>query len=98
MKSIAERVYPGDIESVEAYVLYLKHLFAYDFARSQIKVGCRILDVGSGEGYGTPILAGKDSSVVGVDIDQETVKNANERYGSANCRYMLFDGVKTTIL
>lgn len=94
MKSIGERIYPGSVESVEDYVLYLKHLFAYDYTKSKLITGQKILEVGCGEGYGTYLLAQSESNIIGVDIDSMTIDNANANYGSDNCGYQLYDGLK----
>lgn len=94
MKSIGERIYPGNIESVEDYVLYLKHLFAYEYTKEKLNTGLEVLEVGCGEGYGTSILAQSESNIIGVDIDSITIDNANANYGSDNCKYKLYDGVK----
>ncbi len=94
MKSIGERIYPSSIESVEEYVLYLKHFFAYDCAKRKLGNGSKVLEVGCGEGYGTSVLAQTKADVIGVDIDLTTIDSANDKYGEENCRYQLFDGKK----
>ena len=41
-----------------------------------------MLDAGSGEGYGTAILASAGAaSAVGIDLDEESITHARERYG-----------------
>ena len=49
---------------------------------AQLAPGRRVLDAGSGEGYGTAILAAAGAaSAVGIDLDEESVAHARERYG-----------------
>ena len=40
-----------------------------------------VLDLASGEGYGSAMLASVAHSVIGVDIDNVSVNHARERYG-----------------
>ena len=42
--------------------------------------GCRVLDYGSGEGYGTATLANHATSVTGVDIDPAAIAHAQDKY------------------
>jgi SAM-dependent methyltransferase len=46
-----------------------------------------VLDVASGEGYGTFMLAGVARSAIGVDIDEPSVRHAASRYTAANLRF-----------
>lgn len=92
MKSIGERIYPGSIDTTSDYILYLKHLFAYEHAKSVLTNSMRVLEVGCGEGYGTSVLSQGPQDVTGIDIDQQTIDAANQTYGSDNCRFRLFDG------
>jgi SAM-dependent methyltransferase/prefoldin subunit 5 len=78
-----ERFLPWLKDAAIAY----EHLHRYAFAAGLVK-GKRVLDLASGEGYGSKILAGSASSVVGVDIDAETVRHASEKYGADNLRFI----------
>jgi SAM-dependent methyltransferase len=51
----------------------------YAMAQSLVD-GRRVLDFGSGEGYGTAALASRAASVTGVDIDPEAVAHARTKY------------------
>jgi GT2 family glycosyltransferase/glycosyltransferase involved in cell wall biosynthesis/SAM-dependent methyltransferase len=66
-------------------VLY-EHLHRYCFA-AQLARGKRVLDLGSGEGYGSALLARVAESVFGVDLDEAAVAHATRRYASANLRF-----------
>ena len=52
-----------------------------------------MLDVASGEGYGSAILAGVARSVVGVDIDPRSVAHAQEAYRAENLRFLQGDAI-----
>ncbi len=45
-----------------------------------------MLDIGSGEGFGSAILAGTAASVQGIDIDEQTVEHA-WNYSSPNLAF-----------
>ena len=58
-------------------------------ANLKLVEGKDVLDVASGEGYGSAMLAGRARSVRGVDISQDAVGHARERYaGVANLQYL----------
>jgi GT2 family glycosyltransferase/SAM-dependent methyltransferase/glycosyltransferase involved in cell wall biosynthesis len=59
----------------DVQVVY-EHMHRYLWAAEVIK-GRRVLDLGSGEGFGASLLADSASEVVGVDIDERTVEHAN---------------------
>ena len=53
-----------------------EHMHRYLWA-SKVVAGRRVLDLGSGEGFGASILAeGVDTEVIGIDIDERTVEHA----------------------
>lgn len=64
-----------------------EHWHRYLIAREHV-VGKRVLDVASGEGYGSHVLAQSALSVVGVDISEEAVSHANAKYSQPNLRYV----------
>ena len=59
-------------------VIY-EHYHRYALA-SRYTFGRRVLDLASGEGYGSALLAANAAEVVGVDIDDATVAHASARY------------------
>lgn len=71
-----ERFLPGVEGQIE-----MEHLHRY-IAAMQLCKGKAVLDIASGEGYGCYMLAQVAKSVVGVDIDPDSVKLATEKYGS----------------
>lgn len=70
----------------------LEHIHRYLFAQ-EIAEGKSILDLASGEGYGSAILAEKAENVIGIDISPETIKHAQNRYNSDNLKFMVGDCV-----
>src|ERR1017187_3861818 len=57
------------------------HIHRYRFASKWVK-GKRVLDIASGEGYGTfGLLSAGAKSVIGVDIDEEACAHAARKYG-----------------
>jgi len=65
----------GDIE--------LEHIHRYLMARELVK-DRDVLDIASGEGYGSAMLAEVARSVVGVDISQDVVAHAERKYRKNN--------------
>ena len=68
----------GDIQNEH----YHRYLFALRFCE-----GRDVLDVGSGEGYGSALLAQVARSVVGVDIDESSVAFAARSYMRDNLSF-----------
>ena len=63
--------------------LAIEHLQRYNTILS-IVAGKDVLDIASGEGYGSSILAEKASKVTGVDINGELVEHASAKYKKDN--------------
>lgn len=64
----------------------LEHIHRYIQA-STLAQGKIILDIASGEGYGSALLADYAQQVYGVDISSEAVQHASARYRKANLEY-----------
>jgi len=47
-----------------------------------------VLDVASGEGYGSSILANIARSVIGVDVDPAAIAHAGTAYAGVNLRFV----------
>lgn len=80
--STGERYMPeiqGDIE--------LEHLHRYLFACRIVADKC-VLDIASGEGYGSAMLARSAYKVTGVDISLEAVLHAQAKYQADNLEYL----------
>lgn len=89
-----ERVIPEDFESKEEYLIYLLHLFAYEFAKKEIPENKFVLEVGCGEGYGTSLLSQNSAKIIAMDVDKNTITHASEKYGAENCVFKLYDGIR----
>src|SRR6202166_1480667 len=78
-----ERFLPWIKESRIAY----EHLHRYAYASTFVKDKL-VLDLASGEGYGSGMLATSAASVTGIDIDESVVRHATEKYGSRNLQFI----------
>jgi len=88
------RILPEGFKSKEEYLLYLRHLFPYDFAKDKLQKSSFVLDVGCGEGYGTDLLSKYVSRIIGIDVDRNIIKHASDKYKSKNCSFKTYDGIK----
>lgn len=59
----------------------LEHLHRYAYASEYVE-GKVVLDIASGEGYGSEMLSRTASHVYGVDIDQGAINHAKAKYNS----------------
>jgi ubiquinone/menaquinone biosynthesis C-methylase UbiE len=64
----------------------LEHLHRYAVASSYIKNKI-VLDIASGEGYGSNLLAQKAAKVIGVDIDEASITLAESKYKASNLEF-----------
>ena len=71
-----ERYIPGE----GGPEIFYEHAHRYLFARSLV-AGRDVLDLASGEGYGSSWLATTATTVQGIDIEPDAVEHARERYG-----------------
>lgn len=94
LKKTGERMTPDLDNSTEYQTRVCRHLFAYKFVEQYIDNKTAVLEAGCGEGYGTNILADKAKSIVGLDIDQDTIANASRKYKKNNCSFSAYDGNK----
>jgi len=66
--------------------IMIEHLHRYALA----KLLCTekiVLDIASGEGYGSDILSQSAKEVIGVDIDEDSVLHANNKYKRENLHF-----------
>lgn len=66
----------------------INHLHRYALALEICKNKI-VLDIASGEGYGTNILSDEAKYVYGVDIDEDTIKKAREKYEKENLEFLV---------
>ncbi|KMZ13932.1 Methyltransferase [Candidatus Burkholderia humilis] len=76
-----ERYLP-DVQGPIQYEHFHRYLFALPLCADK-----DVLDIASGEGYGTALLANAAKSVVGVDIDEQAVTAARQRYIGERLRF-----------
>ncbi|MCJ2131719.1 class I SAM-dependent methyltransferase [Methylobacterium sp. E-045] len=81
MDFTGERYVPGVAGQIKFEHLH-RYLLSVEYAHHR-----DVLDIASGEGYGTASLASVAKRVVGVDISMEAVAHANRRYGSENLSF-----------
>jgi len=74
-----ERCVPWAPDVQVVYEHYHRYLWAAELVR-----GRRVLDVGSGEGFGSAILAGTAEHVTGIDLDPTTVEHSQLNYVAPN--------------
>lgn len=53
LEKTGERIIPKKYTNEEDYLIYLRHLFSYIYAKRIVSNNFKILEVGSGEGYGS---------------------------------------------
>lgn len=83
MEFTGER-YVTDLNSAQiSYEHWHRYLYSTQFVK-----GKDVLDIASGEGYGSRLLAQTAKSVMGVDISDEAIAFANERYRQNNLSFL----------
>ncbi|MEX2586631.1 MAG: class I SAM-dependent methyltransferase [Actinomycetota bacterium] len=70
----------------EASVIH-EHLHRYLFSRPLVE-GKEVLDLGSGEGYGSQILASSARRVAGIELDPLAVEHARLNYRDSNLAFV----------
>lgn len=64
----------------------IDHLHRYAIVREYVK-NKNVLDIASGEGYGSNLISEIASTVIGVDIDEESIKKASLKYKKNNLTF-----------
>lgn len=83
-----ERYIPSVDESVCGVEIHYEHLHRYAFA-SRFTKDKIVLDLASGEGYGSFLLSEDAGRVTGIEIDEGSVNHAKSRYQRSNLEYQL---------
>ena len=81
-----ERIIPGRVDAD----LLNEHICRYRFAQLLVEKKV-VLDVGSGVGYGSKILAEKAGSVLALDVSEEAVRYAGQEYAADNIELVVGD-------
>jgi ubiquinone/menaquinone biosynthesis C-methylase UbiE len=74
-------------------LIYAEHVTRYLAARELVS-GKIVLDIASGSGYGTQILAETAQKVYGVDVNERAVNYSQKHFGGKNIEYLVGDGEK----
>ncbi|HKM55661.1 MAG TPA: class I SAM-dependent methyltransferase, partial [Isosphaeraceae bacterium] len=67
--------------------IMMEHLHRYGLA-VDLCDGKVVLDIASGEGYGSALLAGRALRVYGVDISSEAIEHASKKYQAPNLKFL----------
>ena len=84
-----ERMVP---EFHKGNLIYAEHVTRYKSALPVV-AGLTVLDIASGSGYGTNLLAQAAAHVYGVDLRSEAVAYANEHFGAPNIEFLVGDAI-----
>lgn len=74
-------------------ITYGEHLGRYMSVLKAIK-GKTVLDIASGSGYGTKLMAADAKFVYGVDIDEDAVEYSRKEFGAKNVEYIVGSGTE----
>ena len=89
MKATGERYFPSlanpQLLAYEPFITY-EHWHRYLYATPYC-AGKVVLDIASGEGYGSALLAEHAAEVHGVDLSEEAVEHARRAYPRPNLRF-----------
>lgn len=66
------------------------HIYRYHLAKRYCR-NKKVLDVGCGYGYGSFILSTVSKKVVSIDVSEEAIRSAKERYSKANLDFLTMD-------
>lgn len=86
-------------ERLETYIYTrdtIEHLHRYSIVNEYIE-GKIVLDIASGEGYGSNLMSQKAAFVYGVDIDQNSIQLANIKYKKENLEFKIGSALKIPI-
>lgn len=70
--------------------------FHYEIALQHIDKNMVVLDIACGEGYGTGVLCQKAKSVIGSDLDANSIKTAKKLHSEKNVSFCVQDVLKTS--
>lgn len=91
MKFTGERFVPSEEGEIR-----IEHLNRYYFVINQVNLSnLVILDIASGEGYGSDLLARHANHVYGVDISSEAIEHSKKKYSRSNLEFV--EGNATSI-
>ena len=65
---------------------YQRHVAVYEWIAERV-AGLRVVDLASGEGYGSDLLARSAADVIGVDANPEAFEHARVKYARGNLSF-----------
>ena len=80
-----------ECEETAGQLIEREHWQRYMAAAKLVKPGDRVLDIACGSGYGSAYLSRFAGAVYGVDISEDAVVYAQERYGRPKLRFLQGD-------
>jgi SAM-dependent methyltransferase len=80
-----------EFDTIRAYCLSLMHRKAYRFA-AELAEDAMVLDLGCNHGYGSALLAPKAREVVGIDVSDQAIREAQSSNWAPNLRFQTCDG------
>jgi ubiquinone/menaquinone biosynthesis C-methylase UbiE len=90
LKNTGERMIPAFHKGT---LIYAEHITRYQAVEELLKDKI-ILDIASGSGYGTNLMAKTAKKVYGVDVDKDAVKYAQANFSKSNIEFKVGDGEK----
>lgn len=89
MQFTGERVVEGETPTR----IWLDHIARYEFAAGWVKEK-KVLDIACGTGYGSRFLFDQGAKTVkGIDIDEKSIKYAQQRYGCTGLEFVVGDAL-----
>jgi O-antigen biosynthesis protein len=85
MDFTGEKFIPSD--ELASKEIGIEHLHRYHSIKN-LTEGKIVLDIACGEGYGSMLIAQSAAEVFGVDLDNETIVHAKEKYKSKNLHFL----------
>lgn len=74
----------------------LEHLHRYALTFNYIK-DKKVVDIASGEGYGSFLMSTLAKEVLGIDISSETVDHAHKKYTNSNLSFKIGSAIKIPV-
>ena len=86
LKNTGERYLPFVDPTTTGAEIHYEHLHRYAFASNFTKGKC-VLDLASGEGYGSYLISDEAASVVGIEIDEDVIEHSRAKYHRENLEF-----------
>jgi ubiquinone/menaquinone biosynthesis C-methylase UbiE len=83
-----QSVWDGErLETTRNDGVAVEHLHRYAITLGLVQ-GKDVLDLASGEGYGSNLISSAANSVIGVDISEEAINHARKKYKKENLKFL----------